>query len=98
MNDYDIKSNLILEILDRLTNWTEIKKDFINYIIQSGNNEQIFMVKSTNVKKFLIEFISNDIESFNEEKFLYNLIKLYTIDLNTEYTKYSKTSFPNYSA
>jgi hypothetical protein len=51
--------------------------------LDSNNTENIFLIKSPLVKKYLVGFIKNNIEAFIKEDFLYRLLKIYLIDHNS---------------
>ncbi len=73
----------LVTIIDKLLRWNEFKKTFVCLILDSNNTENIFLIKSPLVKKYLVGFIKNNIEEFIKEDFLYRLLKIYLVDHNS---------------
>jgi len=80
---YEENSDLILSIFEKLLKWPEIKNDFILVILSLSESENILLIKSPNVKKYLIRFIAHNLNTFNNKNILYTLLKLYLLDENS---------------
>lgn len=79
--DYNQQTDTILSILEKLCRIDVFKNEFIGLLITYGENT-FFNISSHIVKKFIINFISQNIEAFYKQNFLYKFIKIYCADEN----------------
>ena len=72
--------DLILSLLDKLFKWKEIKNNFSKFILSLSDSENLLFIKASNIKQYLIKFISENLNDFCDKNILHTLIKLYLID------------------
>jgi hypothetical protein len=73
---------MLLQLIERLIMWDYFKEQLVKLIIKVGEEDYLLKINSHLLKKFLISFISKNIEQLKSEGFLVKLLQAYLIDDN----------------
>lgn len=80
--EYSYTLDNILSLIDKLSKWQYYRDEIKYLLVKYSENDFIFFIKFHVIKKYIIQFITNNLEMFYQYDFVYKMIKIYIYDEN----------------